>query len=710
MIKFKNLTIKNFMSIGNATQAISLDRTDLTLVLGENLDLGSNGSRNGVGKTSLINALSYALYGGALTNIKKPNLINKTNAKNMLVSIDFTKDNKAYRIERGRKPNVLRFFINDEEHMDDDAQGDSRETQMLITSVLGLSHAMFKHIVALNTYTVPFLNLSVKDQREIIEELMGITLLSEKALMLRDEIKESKDIIKEEDIIIATISNTNAKIQEQITSIKISETEWDTSHIDTIASLSNDIKDLQSIDIDGEINNHGLVDEWNIEQDELKHILSVELEEYNQLTDQLQKQYITDLAEYNNVKDLHQKQYNDELGNYNTLSRDEADAHQLMVTALQSTYTDQLQEFESYESMLTVYNDKHNDLEVLNQQKSEVSNNITITQGNKCPLCKQDVDDHNHTDLLKKLSDELSVIEDKMDTLSDAISELETTITSTNEVIRPNEPILPELTSELTKPTLTALGVDIPTLTKPKISKPVMGIGKTKPITLYDTLKQALEHKNLLGNLQVKLADEEKEPNPYTIQVKDMETNLIQTINYDIINETAILLDHQDFLLKLLTNKDSFIRKSIIEQNLGYLNTRLSFYTAKIGLHQEVKFINDLSVEITEMGQDLDFDNLSRGERNRVILSLSWSFRDVWESLYTPINAIFIDEVIDSGMDAIGVENSLSILKGMAHERQKSLWLISHKDELASRVNNVLTVTKEDGFTTFNDGEQYDAI
>ena len=176
---------------------------------------------------------------------------------------------------------------------------------------------------------------------------MGITLLSEKSLMLRDEIKESKDIIKEEDIIIATISNTNAKIQEQITSIKISETEWDTSHIDTIASLSNDIKDLQSIDIDGEINNHGLVDEWNIEQDELKHILSVELEEYNQLTVQLQKQYITDLAEYNNVKDLHQKQYNDELGNYNTLSRDEADAHQLMVTALQSTYTDQLQEFES---------------------------------------------------------------------------------------------------------------------------------------------------------------------------------------------------------------------------------------------------------------------------------------------------------------------------------------------------------------------------
>jgi|APSaa5957512576_1039674.scaffolds.fasta_scaffold05591_2 DNA repair exonuclease SbcCD ATPase subunit len=703
MIELKNITIKNFMSIGNSTQAVNLNRTDLTLVLGENLDLGSNGSRNGVGKTSLINALSYALYGSALTNIKKPNLINKTNIKNMLVSIDFTKDNKAYRIERGRKPNVLRFFINNEEHTEeDDAQGDSRDTQHMITSVLGLSHAMFKHIVALNTYTVPFLNLSVKDQREIIEELMGITLLSEKALILRDEIKESKDVIKKEEIVIATINNTNAKIQEQIKSIKLSETAWNTSNDDTIASLSNDIKDLQSIDIDGEINKHSLVDEWNIEQDELKQILSVKLEEYNQLTDQLQKLYIDDLAEYNNVKDLHQTQFNDELENYNTLYRNEVDVHNAIITELQSTYTDQLQEFETHESMLNVYKYKHNELEILNQQKSEVSNNIAITQGNKCPLCKQDVGDHNHTNLLKKLTDELNIIKDKTNTLSDAISELEITIADTNEVIRPDEPILPELISELTKPTLTALGVDMPTLAKPKINKPVLGDAKPKPITLYDTLKQALEHKNLLNNTQVKLAVKEKESNPYTVQIVDMETNLMQKINYDIINETSMLVDHQDFLLKLLTNKDSFVRKFIIEQNLSYLNSRLSYYTSKIGLHQQVNFINDLSVEITDLGRDLDFDNLSRGERNRVILSLSWAFRDVWENLYTPINTLFIDEVIDSGMDAIGVENSLSILKEMSRDRKKSVWLISHKDELASRVNNVLTVVKEDGFTMFN--------
>jgi DNA repair exonuclease SbcCD ATPase subunit len=110
MIQIKDLTVKNFMSVGNATQAINFDRRDLTLVLGENLDLGGDGSRNGTGKTTIINALSYALYGQALTNIRRDNLINKTNGKNMLVSLDFNINGRDYKIERGRKPNILKFM------------------------------------------------------------------------------------------------------------------------------------------------------------------------------------------------------------------------------------------------------------------------------------------------------------------------------------------------------------------------------------------------------------------------------------------------------------------------------------------------------------------------------------------------------------------------------------------------------------------------
>ena len=113
MIRIKDLTVKNFMSVGNQTQAVDFNRDQLTLVLGENLDQGGDdsGSRNGTGKTTIINALSYALYGTALTNIKKNNLINKTNSKGMLVTLHVReRTNVNYRIERGRSPNVLKFY------------------------------------------------------------------------------------------------------------------------------------------------------------------------------------------------------------------------------------------------------------------------------------------------------------------------------------------------------------------------------------------------------------------------------------------------------------------------------------------------------------------------------------------------------------------------------------------------------------------------
>ena len=209
--------------------------------------------------------------------------------------------------------------------------------------------------------------------------------------------------------------------------------------------------------------------------------------------------------------------------------------------------------------------------------------------------------------------------------------------------------------------------------------------------------------KNRFQNfLKQSLKEKTDELDPYTEQIDDLEQTAIQEINWDSVNELNDTKDHQDFLYKLLTNKDSFIRKKIIDQNLAYLNNRLTHYLDRLQLPHSVIFKNDLTVEITQLGQDLDFDNLSRGERNRLILGLSWAFRDVWESLYQNINLLFIDELVDSGMDANGVENAIAVLKKMGRERQKNIYLISHKEELASRVTNVLKVIKENGFTSYD--------
>ena len=209
-----------------------------------------------------------------------------------------------------------------------------------------------------------------------------------------------------------------------------------------------------------------------------------------------------------------------------------------------------------------------------------------------------------------------------------------------------------------------------------------------------------------MKTLETQLTVKASETDPYQEQIDELRNTAMQEITWDSVNSLTSLKEHQEFLLKLLTSKDSFIRKKIIDQNLAYLNNRLTYYLDKMGLPHSVLFQNDLTVLITQLGQDLDFDNLSRGERNRLILSLSWAFRDVWESLYQQINLLFVDELVDNGLDASGVEGALAVLKKMSRERKKNIFLISHKDELIGRVNNVLKVIKENGFTSYaNDVE-----
>jgi DNA repair exonuclease SbcCD ATPase subunit len=583
MFKIKDLTVKNFMSVGNTTQAVNFDRQDLTLVLGENLDLGGDdsGARNGTGKTTIINALSYALYGNALTNIKKDNLINKTNGKNMMVTIDFEKEGQSYRIERGRKPNTMKFFVGDsEQEITDDAQGDSRETQQEIERMLGMSHDMFKHIVALNTYTEPFLALKANDQRTIIEQLLGITLLSEKADRLKEAGKATKDAITQEEFRIKAVGDANRRIEEQIESLKRRQKLWTDKHAEDIQKLQTGIEELQKIDIQAEIQAHQAFKTWDQTRKDI-----------NELSSAISRTKLD-------------------------LSREE-------------------------------------------KTIGKISAELVSLENHTCHTCGQDFHDEKHQSVLGLKQRDLVGATQAADAFATTLGELQSAYD---------------------------------------------GLGKLgpRPETFYDKESDAIHHQATVDNLIRQLETKAGEEDPYAEQIAEMQTQGVEEVSFDVINELNNLREHQEFLLKLLTNKDSFIRKRIIDQNLSYLNARLGQYLDRIGLPHTVKFNNDLTVAITELGRDLDFDNLSRGERNRLILSLSWSFRDVWESLYQPINLLFIDELVDSGMDSSGVENSLAILKKMSREANKSIWLVSHKDELAGRVNNTLHVVKENGYTSYN--------
>src|SRR6056300_1286839 len=582
MIKIKDLTVKNFMSVGNQTQAVDFNHEKLTLVLGENLDQGGDdsGSRNGTGKTTIINALSYALYGTALTNIKRNNLINKTNSKGMLVTLHFEKDGVDYRIERGRSPNVLKFFINDQEQaMTDESQGDSRKTQESIGELLGMSHDMFKHIVALNTYSEPFLSMRQNDQRAIIEQLLGITLLSEKAELLKEQVKQTRDAITEETMRIDAIQTANSKIESTIESLVSRQRAWRTSQQSTVDKLEQKIQELEQLDIDVELELHEKLSNW---------------------------------TEMNNA--------------ILALNKEKSTLESALLRATKS----------------------------VEKAEKDIANLDDAT----CYTCGQALHDDKKAEIEARKTKELT---DAMAYQTEVAGKLEEVMNGLDDI----------------------------------------GDINGRPSTFYETAKEAYEHRNNVDNLKQSLENKRAEQDPYDAQIKELEQTAIQEIDWTPVNDLDNFKEHQEFLHKLLTNKDSFIRKKIIEQNLAYLNNRLTYYIVKLGLPHQVVFQNDLSVEITQLGQDLDFDNLSRGERNRLILGMSFAFRDVWESLYQNINLLFIDELIDSGMDTAGVENSLGVLKKMGRERSKNVYLISHKDELVGRVNHVMKVIKENGFTSY---------
>ena len=244
------------MSVGNNTQAVNFDNCQLTLVLGHNLDMGGDGSRNGTGKTTIINALSYALYGEALTNIRRDNLINKTNGKGMMTTVDFEIEGKEYRIERGRKPNVLRLLINGEDAFSEEQQGDSRETQKEIEKIIGFPHNMFKHLIALNTYTEPFLSMKNNDQRDMIEQLLGITELSQKAEVLKELMKNTRDSIKEEEFRINAVEESNKRIEKNIKEIESRSKAWQVQKDNKLNEFAELIGTLEEINIDSEINKH----------------------------------------------------------------------------------------------------------------------------------------------------------------------------------------------------------------------------------------------------------------------------------------------------------------------------------------------------------------------------------------------------------------------------------------------------------------------
>lgn len=704
MLSIKRISMRNFFSFGNAPQVLELDSTDLALVLGQNNDASvgddAAGRRNGVGKSAIIQGIVFGLYGKSIGNdIKIPNLVNKINGRNCEVTIDFEKDGVEYRIERGRNPTFFNFLtLGDKQNVIDDSRGEKKDTQEDLNEILGISQLLFEHIVVLNANVEPFLSLSQQKQREMIEELLGITQLTEKANLLKDMYRETKNQAEQEKFKIETITESNKRIQQSIESLQNRANEFEQKKIKTIESLSESLNDYIDIDFDSLFVLAEQMEEA-IKHNNARSNLEIRLaniaqkhEDYSASLIEKKNQVLKNIDELSKFDIAAELELHEELETWNTLDQ--------MLKEANAKKRFKEQQIRTVSSNLA---DNTNNLE-------KTRSHLLSLEDNKCPMCESPMkDNHNHDNLKVQAEQNIKIWEERISTIQAELSALQTELNEIEIFDMPEKPVtyysslseaklhehkLEELKKKSQEEDVNIYDEELMNLFTELESTEVMEYTETFSTDEVKDLKRAYD--SFVSSLEREMNSQ----NPFFEQIETLKTNSIQSVDYDEYNKLVKLADHQDYLTKLLMNKDSFVRRRIIEQNISFLNSRLQYWIDKSGSQHTVEFLNDLSVDINLNGQSYDFKQLSRGERTRVIIALNLAFRDTYESLYQGINILLVDELLDNGLDSGGIECSWHMLQDLSAIRGKNIFVVSHREELVNRASSILRVVKEDSFST----------
>lgn len=571
-LQFLGLRLRNFLSFGNAYTDIDLTAEGTILINGENID---NGGANGVGKTTIINAICYALYNNPFDKISLKRLINNTNGEKdtlMEVSLRFLKGDKEYEIYRcrGSETNIEISCDGQDITLDSVAENDK-----MVVEIIGYSYELFTNVIVFAGGMEPFLLKSVGDQRKLIEELFNITILSEKAKTLKEKIKITEGDINIQEAVIREQQNAVARYNKQVADAEARILKWEEDKETSIAKIKAQLESIDGIDFEAEKARH---EELKITSDGVKI-----LRQLSQASEKKVREAIT--------------------------------------------------------------------------KCSKIGKELEHLRDSKCPYCLQQFADAGA---------KIAELEKQEEALIAEIDELKKEFEETDANLKAAEELEKQIKESIEHPNLDALL---------KI--------RTDAEVLRDKLKQT-----------------EASTNPHLEAFEALLTESVKETNTKKLDELKTLLEHQQFMLKLLTDKNSFLRRSIINETIPFLNDRLNYYTSELGLPHLVNFADDMSCTVSEYGRELDFGNLSNGEKKRVNIAMSLAFRDVLHHLHGRANCMFIDELDGGALDLPGVDSIIRVLKKKSRDDNLAIWIISHRPEMGGRFDTEITVRKENGFSS----------
>ena len=680
---FKSITIQNFLSIRDVT--LNLQDRGLVLIKGLNRD-NPDLNNNGAGKSSMIEALVYALYGRTLRGLKGDAVVHNIPGKNMKIFLDIIDDDGTpYRIARYRKHSTNKnksFLFRDGVDITPKSEQDFND---YIVNLLQADYTAFTASLLYSGESFKFTSATDSEMKKTFDVMLGLDVLTSCLDITKSELKQldtelsttewkRDDLEKKLELLVEREEKLNEDIEtykeEQIKKVKILQEQVE-KHTDDILLKKKELISLEQQQKEQELKQKSLESQLNL--------CNSKLESYTELHIALQE-----------IKD----EIAEKTRNIKMLERGSKDLSEIV---------------ESYEEEIELF---HNKIKNLKIKKEE----LLDTVGTPCPTCGSPLVEESILPAQQEYDKKIDTIDSKIKLKKKKIEDLFNDIENNSVSIKELKEELSELNKssdefEKLLSTSSKLHKD-----KAKYESLIQSSNKELYKIKSEVTEKELEIKHTAALIETcnKAIEQSKvEENPYENTLESLKTEQIEC-NKEIQNYEEMITKKTEERVCLMFWQQAYsnqgIKSLVLDSITPFLNTRVNKYLTKLTSgHIEVKFNTQttlkngarkekFSIEVTNKDGGNDYALNSGGERKRIDLCINLALQDLVASRSNKKFEIAIfDEVLDA-LDETGVERVMELLQEISSEKS-SIFVVSHNEHLKSYFSNIITIEKKDGFS-----------
>jgi len=675
---FKNIEIDNFLSLGEDNK-IKFNTDNITFIRGINLD--TNGS-NGAGKSTIIEALVWCLFGKTIRGVSADDVINFDARKNTRVSVEID----DYKISRHRKHSEHKNDLIIQKGDEILSLGSSRDSTKAIESIFNITYETFINSIVLGSnVNVNFLSAgSNSDRRKIFENLLDINNFS-------DFQKECKEKVATFDIDVAEIQTKINSTQEFLSNLKIKQEEAEANSLVFEEDRRRAIKEL------------------TIKKDQIKKIdIQSHIEKLNKRYELIQERTLVEekIRSINESSSIVSQQVN----SLNNKKQELDESKKYNFNEIKSSYSKidsiklKISEFEKLQ-----YNIKDK-ISTLNSEISKLENDSKNTDkfiGKPCPTCGTLLDQDHLKEVANSFKDKIKDKNQEIEKQQKIVDASNKKISNLKEEIDSLTPEIPLSRAEVLEEKLKDYDLVCGEL---KTNQTSLDEFSSKLATLMtnnsmisdqiDEIKVEYEMDYLnelsdrIKNIDHEIKTKQEEKNPYKLINNDVEIKKYSKKIEDLqkeLEEKEEEKKYWDFWKDAFGNKG--LKIHIFDSVIPYFNSRIQFYLDILSAGKfKLEFDKDLSYSI----EGTKYNNNSSGEKKRIDLAVMIALFDLLNlRTSSSSNILILDEVLDS-LDEIGVESVQDLLIEL-NKRIKNIFIISHNNNLSENFPNVMNIVKNQG-------------